>query len=128
MWILCLLPLVEAPIEALFEIKKKISVNHFWTAVARGLLMIVISIGLWKGGHTEYVWQGFVLSFCVFFATFNYLYNALTKRRWDYLRDKGIDGWEKTHVPIIMRVFVRAILLASAIQVYIKPGMLWGDY
>lgn len=127
MFLLCLFPLLEAPIEAWFELKKKLSVNHFWTAVARGILMFGISLVLYASGTTDYWWQGLVLCFGLFFTTFNYLYNVLTKRKWDYLRDKGIDGWEKRHVPIIARVFVRAITLAAAIQIYVKPTILWSQ-
>lgn len=120
---LCLLPLVEAPIESYFEIKKRISVNHFWTAVARGFLMGLISLVLWWMHATEYWWQGAVLCFGVFFAFFNYLYNLLTRRNLLYLRSKGTDAM-LAHMPPWGRWIIELIILGSAIQIFTKPEVI----
>lgn len=122
-WTLCLLPLVEAPIEAWFEKVKKISVNHSWTAVARGVLMILISWILWKVGDTEYWWQGASLCFGIFVAFFNYLYNLLTRRKLLYLRSKGIDR-VLAYMPPWGRWILELIIFGASIQIYLTPEVI----
>lgn len=120
-WLLCFLPLVEASIEAWFEKAKKISVNHFWTAVARGVIMVVVGLVIyWQDDRVLYWWQGTVLSFGIFITIFNYLYNALTGRPLLYLRAKGTDRL-LAYVPVYFRWFAELIVLGSAITIYLNP-------
>lgn len=123
-WLLCFLPLIEAPIEAYYELAKKISVNHFWTAVARGVLMVLIGVLLSYKGVTLYWWQGFVLSFGIFVALFNYLYNLMTHRPIMYLRAHGIDSI-LAHAPPWGRWIFEIIILGAAIQIYVRPQILF---
>jgi hypothetical protein len=125
-FIILLLPLIEAPIEAWFEIKRKVSVNHFWTAVARGVLMLVISIIFHLLGIVLW-WQALALMVALHFAFFNYLYNWLTRkkeggRKWNHLRDSGIDGRLKA-LPWWGLMFFQGIILITGLMVYYQ---IWG--
>lgn len=125
-WLITLVPIaLEAPIEAYYEIKKKISVNHFWSAVARGAIMIGIGFVLQWRGVTVYWWQGTVLSVGLFIALFNYVYNLLTRRPIMYLRAKGTDRLLAL-APPWGRWIWELIILGASIQIYVKPQIIFG--
>lgn len=112
---------IEVSIETWFEKKKQISVNHFWTAVGRGVIMLAISAAFDWFGVVEHWWQAFLFSMAIHFASFNYLYNAITGRVWSYLRDAGIDGLLKETTPPHGVVFLQLWLLAVAAIIYFDP-------
>jgi hypothetical protein len=117
-FIILLLPLIEAPIEAWFEIKRKVSINHFWTAAARGTLMLLIAITYNQLGINE-GWRVLIMQVALHFMFFNYLYNLLTGRKLTYLRAKGIDGLLR-NVPAYGVFFWQLIILIAATMVYYK--------
>jgi hypothetical protein len=113
------LPLVlELIYETRKELREKISINHFWSAVIRGALMLVIA-GLFNMIGINDWWRALVFMVTLHFMFFNYLYNALTNRKLTYLRDKGIDkvlqqvGW-------LGVLFFQIILLSVGIMIYFK--------
>jgi hypothetical protein len=118
--------LSEAFIESYLEKAKKISVNHFWTAVLRGVFMLGIALTFHLIGIVLW-WQAFVFMVALHFAFFNYLYNWLTRnteggRKWNYLRDKGIDGMLKV-LPWWGLMFFQSIILSTGLMVYYQ---IWG--
>jgi hypothetical protein len=117
-FIILLLPLIEAPIEAWFEIKRKVSISHFWTAAARGTLMFLIAITYTRLGINE-GWRVLIMQVALHFMFFNYLYNLLTGRKLTYLRAKGIDGLLR-NVPAYGVFFWQLIILITATMVYYK--------
>lgn len=111
---------LEVTIEAYFEKKKKISINHAWSMVIRVILMVLVGFAAMWLGDTNYWWQGTALSVGIFIALFNYTYNLLTGRKLTYLRKKGIDRiYER--VPIWGRIIWELCILGSGIIVYTQP-------
>jgi hypothetical protein len=116
--IILLLPLIEAPIEAYYEVKKKVSISHFWTAAARGTLMFLIAITYNRLGINE-GWRVLVMQVALHFMFFNYLYNILTGRKLTYLRAKGIDGLLR-NVPAYGIFLWQIIAMIAAVMIYYK--------
>lgn len=109
---------VEVSTETYYEIKKAKSINHFWSAFLRVVLMAGLSLIVWILDWTYTPFEPFILSVSIHFAFFNYTYNFITRehtgRKWNYLRDAGIDKALQS-VPIGMLLFAQGFLLAFSI-------------
>jgi hypothetical protein len=121
LFILCIPFIAEAGIESYFEKVKKVSVNHFWSAIIRGLLMLAIAIAFQLLGIVLW-WQALALMVALHFACFNYLYNLFTNRELTYLRSKGIDG-ALNNLPWWGVALWQLIILITGLMVYYQ---IWG--
>jgi hypothetical protein len=116
-FLLALPYILEVLFETYFEKKKGISVNHFWTAVARGALMILIGGMFFKLEWHDNWWEPALVSVAIHFALFNYTYNWITGRKWTYLRSKGIDA-VLASLPLMARIFFQVVFLLACLYEY----------
>lgn len=102
--------IIEVIFETYCEKVEKISVNHFWSAVARGILILIIALIFGK-------WQAILYMVAIHWMFFDYTYNLITRRKWYYLRDGGIDKLLK-NIPGYGLLFFRIIILITGFMVY----------
>jgi hypothetical protein len=111
--------IIEVGIETYYELKKNVSLSHFISAGVRGLLMVIIGALFMKQGWSQSWWEPVILMMVIHFAFFNYTYNWITGRKWNYLRKKGIDKYI-AEIPVLALMFLQLWMLVLGVVVIIK--------
>lgn len=104
--------ILEWWLETYAELKKQVSVNHFWSAALRGLVMLLIA-GVYDWIGINDWWRVLILEIALHFAFFNYAYNVRTGRKLFYLRKAGIDKYLEMLTPLGIIWFQLVILTAG---------------